>query len=337
MDLIDNVLQYSSVSVAGMAKNTGKTETLNYLLRHMSHTGRQVAVTSIGVDGESVDSVTATAKPEIVIYKDMFFTTGEKHYRGRTFTSEIYNISSYSTALGRLITARAVTGGKVLLSGPTHTAQLQQLIAYYKQCGTHITLVDGALSRLSIASPMVTDALILATGAAVSANINKVVSDTMHVYNMINLPQVSADMQALLLPLTQGLFIIDEQGKVHNTGIMSALALGSSASLDMPLQGGILFVSGAVTNQLVNYLRVQPYVDKIVLVARDFTKIFITPDVYHAYVRKGGVIKVLHKSKLLAITVNPVSPMGYRLPADALKQALQQVLAVPVYNVRDME
>lgn len=337
MEFIDSVLQYNSVSVVGMAKNTGKTETLNYLLQHLSHTGKRVAVTSIGVDGESVDRVTATQKPEIVVYKDMFFTTSEKHYKGRKFTSEIYHISPYNTALGRLITARAVTGGKVLISGPAHTAQLQQLIAHNRQYGIDITMVDGALSRLSIASPVVTDALILATGAAVSANIDKVVSDTRHVYNIINLPQVSAAMQAVLSPLTQGLFIADEQGEVHDTGIVSALALGGTASLNMPMQGGILFVSGVVSNQLVNYLRMQPYVDKMVLVARDFTKIFLTPDVYYAYVRKGGVIKVLHKSKLLAVTVNPVAPQGYQLHAQALKQAMQQVMDVPVYNVRNME
>ena len=70
-DLSKEILKYRSLAIAGMKKNTGKTETLNYILSALKDSRQTIAVTSIGVDGETTDRVTLTEKPEIVIYKDM--------------------------------------------------------------------------------------------------------------------------------------------------------------------------------------------------------------------------------------------------------------------------
>lgn len=336
MGLIDDVLKYKSVSVVGMAKNTGKTVTLNYILEQIIKHDKCVAVSSIGVDGESIDRVSATEKPEIVIYKGMFFTTSEKHYHARRLSAEIYNLTSYHTSLGRLVTAKALTAGKVLLSGPADTMHLQQLIAQNRHYGVDITLVDGALSRLSIASPVITDAMILATGAAISANIEQVVRSTKHIFNMIQLPQAAPELIMKLSPLSHGIWVVDQDNAVIKTDISSALFLGRGQNLELPAKAACIFVSGVITDNLLNYLRMQTYVDKVAVIARDFTKIFVSADTYRAYIRKGGQIQVLYQSKLLAVTVNPVAPQGYSLNAKHLQQALQEAISIPVYNVKDM-
>ena len=58
MTLIDDIVKSHSVSVVGMEKNTGKTECLNYIIKNLPLEGLTVAVTSIGVDGETTDIVT---------------------------------------------------------------------------------------------------------------------------------------------------------------------------------------------------------------------------------------------------------------------------------------
>ena len=65
--------------------------------------------------------------------------------------------------------------------------------------------------------------------------------------------------------------------------------------------------------------------------------IFATMEAYYAYLKKGGRVKVLHSSKLLAVCVNPLAPNGYRLDSDELREAIQTSLGVPAYDVRKMD
>ena len=85
-NLIEELLHTRSCSVVGLEKNTGKTVCLNYILTHLPDNAR-VAVTSIGIDGESKDQVTGTKKPEIWLRRGMVFATSEKHYRMRKLVS----------------------------------------------------------------------------------------------------------------------------------------------------------------------------------------------------------------------------------------------------------
>ena len=169
MPFVADILKHRSLSIVGLEKNTGKTVCLNYILRRLNDMGVCVGVTSIGVDGEQVDSVYATAKPEITLYPGTHFITSEQHYLQRQLVSALEHVDSRRTALGPLVTARVLIGGKVLLSGAATTGTLRRQIDELATDGVGLTIVDGALARLSLASPTVTDAMILATGAAVSA------------------------------------------------------------------------------------------------------------------------------------------------------------------------
>ncbi len=55
MPFVDEILKYRSVSIVGLEKNTGKTECLNYIINRLPTDYFSVAVTSIGLDGESPD------------------------------------------------------------------------------------------------------------------------------------------------------------------------------------------------------------------------------------------------------------------------------------------
>ena len=68
---IDDILRYDSLSIVGLEKNTGKTECLKYVLDRLPLQHKRIAVTSIGIDGETVDQVTRTQKPEIVLRAPM--------------------------------------------------------------------------------------------------------------------------------------------------------------------------------------------------------------------------------------------------------------------------
>lgn len=332
MPFVNDILNYRSLSIVGLEKNTGKTVCLNYILRRLNELGVRCAVTSIGIDGEQTDAVYGSAKPEITLFSPSLFVTSEKHYRQRQLVSRIVAVDPRRTSLGRLITAQVVVGGKVLLSGAASTPLLREQIAAFKEQGVPLTIVDGALSRLSLASPTVTDAMVLATGAAVSVNVSQLIQRTRYVVQLINLDEVEPALQQTLGPLSSGLWGVDAAGVAHDLHIASVFLLDQHSDALFEY-GTTLFAAGAVSDRLLKHLAAQKNVADIRLVARDFTKLFVSPEVLANFQRRGGTLQVLQRSHLMAVCLNPTSPQGFRLHSDDACAALSDALGLPVYDV----
>ena len=334
MPFIPEILRHRSLSIVGLEKNTGKTVCLNYILNRLNTLGVHVGVTSIGVDGEQVDAVFATAKPEITLFQGTHFITSEKHYLIRQAVSRLVAVDSQRTSLGTLVTAEVLIQGKVLLSGAATTAVLKRQIQSFNRLGVDLSIVDGALSRLSLASPTVTEAMILATGAAVSANVKQLIAKTRHLYQFIMLDEVEEPLRTTLGNIASGLWAIDSEGQVHDLGITSVFLIDRSEQ-DILRFGHTLFAAGAISDRLLKILT--PKAKDIVLIARDFTKIFVTPEVYTEYTRHGNRLLVLQRSKLIAITLNPTSPQGFLLDSKSTCDALSDALQTPVYDVKKID
>lgn len=315
----------------GLEKNTGKTECLKYVLNRMPVNTRRIAVTSIGIDGETVDQVTRTQKPEIVLPQGMYFATSEAHYKLRRLVSELVDVSDENTSLGRVVTAKALTAGKILLSGPPSATGLIRWMNQMRRLGVDLTIIDGALSRLSSASPAVSESMILATGAAYSANINTLVQKTVHVVQLINLPLADEGLRNTFGALDKGTWWLDDEGTLNELSSVTSL------SQNIRFQGmercRTLFVAGALVDSFIEKVRKNKDLKHVEIVVRDFTRIFVSPQLFRLFVKGGGRVTVLHKSKLIAVTVNPTSPSGYVLDSDILCEKLSEAIELPVYDL----
>ncbi len=331
LPFIDEILRYDSLSIVGLEKNTGKTECLKYVLDRLPVQHKRIAVTSIGIDGETVDQVTRTQKPEIVLREGMYFGTSEMHYRQRRLVSELIDVSDETTSLGRVVTARALTTGKILLSGPSSATSLRRWMSEMHRLDIDLVIIDGALSRMSSASPAVSQSMILATGAAYSANMSTLVSKTAHVVDLVNLPLTSEDNIRRLLPLEKGVWFIDKQGNLNSLDAVTSL------SKDIHFEGmencETLYVAGALVDGFLEKVRKNRSLKQVELVVRDFTKIFVTPQQLRLFIKAGGRVRVLQRSKLIAVTVNPTSPSGYVLDSDTLCNKLSEAIQLPVYDL----
>ena len=263
MPFVHELLKYRSVAVVGMEKNCGKTECLNYILRRLPSYGPGVCVTSIGLDGERTDQVTGTAKPEIILRSGMFL----------------------------LITAKVALEGKVILSGPSSTLSLKRWMDSISGFGIGLTVIDGALSRKSSASPAVSEAMVLATGAALSCSMPALVDRTAFCVEMIRLPEVEEQK----LPEEQTLTV-------------SSMA----QEVELPPEVRRVEVSGALTDRLLTRLLTERRLPEIEVAVADFTRIFISPENWRRFVRAGGRLRVHRRTALLAVCVNPLAPNGYR-------------------------
>ena len=322
----------------GLEKNTGKTECFNYVMQRLPLDKIRVAVSSIGIDGETTDQVTKTAKPEIFLREGVYFGTSEKHYLTKLLTSELLEISDENTSLGNIVIGKALTPGKLLLSGPSSTNGLRRWMNEMRKYDIDLTIIDGALSRLSLASPAVSESMILATGAAYSANINTLVQKTAFVVQMINLELTSQENYDTFIDINSGVWAIDFDADNDFEKKLVDLKVASSLSININTEGlkkcKTLYVSGALTDNFVNHIRQNKIFNETEIVVRDFTKIFLTPMTYNTFVNGKRKITVLQKSKLIAVCVNPTSPNGIVLDSEKLCKILSEAISLPVYDLK---
>jgi hypothetical protein len=145
---------------------------------------------------------------------------------------------------------------------------------------------------------------------------------------------VEVDLRNKLGTIESGLWSISEDGEVHDLGITSVFLIDRSEK-DIMRFGKTFFASGAVSDRLLKTLNTKG--NDITLITRDFTKIFITPETYTEFLRKGNRMLVLQRSKLIAITLNPTSPQGFLLDSKSTCEALSDALGTPVYDVKKIE
>ncbi len=314
MPFISEILKHKSLSIVGLEKNTGKTECLNYIIDRLPFDKREVCITSIGIDGEKIDQVTSTHKPEIYLKKGCYFSTSEKHYKNRELLSELLYISDENTPLGRLVIAKALSPGKVILSGPSSSPSLYRIMQKTRSMGAKLNIIDGALSRLSSASPVISEAMILSTGAAFSANINTLIQKTSYIVKLISLPEYQCSL---------------DENYIKISSLLQAAQV-----LELLEDKRVILLNGALTDNFIKKILTTKNVEGLEIRVKDFTKIFISPENYYAYIKRGGLIKVEKKSKLLAVCVNPVAPNGYILNSELLCEGLATEIGLPVYDIK---
>jgi len=308
-ELTERMESYASVSIIGMAKNVGKTTTFNYLVRRFNESKTRLALTSIGRDGESTDVVTKTQKPEIYVKKGTIIATAEALLGFCDITKEILLATEINTPLGRIIIVRALSDGFVQLGGPSITSQMSELLGLFKELGVDKTIVDGALSRKTLANPSVTEATILCTGASLDPNIHTVIHETQHLVSLLSLPKL--DDKEILAELV---CVKDEK---------------------VTKKENYIYVRGAVSDAFINNLIITgTHLKSVYLIAEDASKIFIKPDTYKKLLLKKVVLVVINPIHLIGLTVNPVSPYHADFDATEFLEKLREAVPIPVYDVK---
>jgi len=328
--------KYKSISIIGTAKNVGKTTTLNYMI-NIAKNKYKLGLTSIGRDGESKDEIFSTPKPRIYVEKGTIIATAKQCIFNSDITKEILIATNLKTPLGEILIIRALSDGFVELAGPSKNAELLEIKKILYDLNCDLVIVDGAVNRKSYAAPIVTDATILATGAAFSQDIGKVVNHTSHLVNLLSL---KAENNLQIISLSKEIF------KVGTIGIISP-------NLEMKIIDGItardalknikkellvdftnIVVRGIVSDnfieEIMNYAN---HYNRIVLLVEDSTKLFLSRDVLSRFHKSGGILRVLKPIKIVGVTINPKSPNGDGFSSDKFLLLLKQKIQIPVFNL----
>ena len=99
------------IGILGTAKNTGKTTTLNYLLKWLNTKEIKVGLTSIGYDGEDIDNITGLPKPRIAAQQDNVIATAENCISTFKDNIKIIEKTSVNTSLGKILIGKVKRDG----------------------------------------------------------------------------------------------------------------------------------------------------------------------------------------------------------------------------------
>ena len=311
--LFDLVAPYSTVCLAGMCKNAGKTTALNALIRGARERGVTLALTSIGRDGEREDLVTGTHKPPIYVTGGTLLATARGLLNKCDVTGEILALTGIHTPLGEVAILRALSDGFVELAGPSMTEQIVSLTEELKGFGAQKVLIDGALFRRSLCAPEAAEAVILSTGASYGPDMGKTAADTAFVAELLSLPDSGP------WPEMGGRRFARED-----------LYDGFAAALEGP--GDALFAAGAFTDAMASALLRRKAIPHQIAV-EDGTRLLLSRENYEKLRARGAVFRVRNRNTLIAVTVNPFSAYGAPYDAAAFQRLVAEKVRVPVVNV----
>ncbi len=176
------------IGVVGTAKNTGKTTTLNCLLKEAARRSITVGITGIGYDGEEADTVTLLPKPRITVQPDSIVATSERCLETSTAPVEILHRTGMFTSLGEILITRVLRAGLLVIAGPGKREELRMILGKMMQYEAGHIFVDGSLNRIAPMSAV--DSVIFTTGGSRSTDIALLSSEMHAIESLFTLPLV---------------------------------------------------------------------------------------------------------------------------------------------------
>jgi len=323
------------ISIIGLAKNVSKTTTLNYIIKNLE--GYRLGLTSIGRDGEKYDVITQLPKPRIFIKMGTIVATARQSFEASEVKMEILKKTEFNTPLGEILILKALSDGLIELAGPSINKYLQEICLDLKNLGCDLILIDGAFDRRSYATPIISDATILSTGASVSEDMQNVINLTVHTIELLNLEsegdqQIIEIAQEILKKSKVG--IIDNKNSIKLLDVLTPLDSARDIANILEENSKYIVIKGALTNKSIeDLMNLTDKYKEITFLVEDATKLFLSKKIKKKFQKKGGIIKVLNSIKVIAVTLNPTSPLGYRFDKNTFLNLMKKNLNVPVFDL----
>lgn len=299
------------ISVAGTAKNTGKTTTALEIIHQCLAASYRLALTSIGYDGEDRDNITGLPKPRYFLPEGMLLATAKRCLEAGTAGYEMVIETEIQTILGRVILARITKPGLVVIAGPNRAKDLKTVLDQIGSLGANLTIVDGALNR--IVPLIVTEGLVLATGAALSKDVKFIAEHLRAMANLFTL-DITPEHRATL----QEIQVIEKDGNETRLNTGSLLSENTALDIYRNVKGPVrsIIIPGAcdpvLVKRLFNHGSDHFYQAQIIL--GDPLKLVASGDpvAWSQFIdqarKRGQTLTYLATIPILFTTINPFYP-----------------------------
>lgn len=327
------------ISIVGLAKNTGKTETLNYLTNKLYENNLKIGLISYGRDGEDIDLITGKKKPPVNVYPGSFFVTSSRALRGSDLKYKKIENTGIKTTMGEVNLYQSLDIGEVQLVGIN---RISQLIVVKNLIENHVEyiLIDGALDRKSSALPRISEAMILSTGAVIGKDLEDVINKTS--YELKKLMIDSLKNKDHLLKLqgyeNKNLSILwtEKMGIIEFNSPTSLMLINDV--IDYIKNNNIktikyLFINGAFTDTVAKKL-VNLKFNNFKLLISDSTKLFLNEMSFNLLTKNNIQINVLYPLNIIGLTINPYNPEGVSIDKDIFLEEINKSINIPIYNIK---
>ncbi|MCY0902098.1 MAG: hypothetical protein OWU32_07925 [Firmicutes bacterium] len=340
-----------TVAVVGVCKHAGKTTVLGRLIDDAARANQRLGLVSVGVDGERADVILGTPKPQIRVPSGTLFATSIQMQSAGAMVQWL-EPADISSPVGDVWIGRARSELNVVLAGVRQREHLLRVKALLYAHGAERVLIDGALARMVAVQPDVADAVVLATGAAAGSPdaVRRVTRDTVM---RLTAPLADRDVVELMESVTgsgmgNGIVTATRSTGAQGEGNWSRPRYDPELSAfsgdprrreraERDVSDGepqrLWGCLGAVTDALVQSLILSD--DPVLLVAQDPSRLFVSLDVWRAFARAGHHIQVVRRAELLGVTINPHSPRGTAMDRCALREMVEGLTSLPVWDVME--
>lgn len=332
------------IGIAGLAKNTGKTTFAQTLLLELENRGLGFGITSIGFDGEDVDTVTGLPKPKYYLPEGSLVVTSKQTLGLSTAKyKKIKEYSSIATPLGPLVLVETASSGTIPVAGPSTGDALEIVMDDLEFLGVDLAVVDGAFNRIG---PFVLlDGVVITTGPSRAEDLKIVVEELKVVEKVFSLRKLGGFSHSAY----PGVFLIHRDGlaKIAGGAFIYEEPLPSINELRDKKDGTLVFNTFATAELITSLIK---SLEPEAVVFRDPITLLLSSRSLLALgrmltqIEKSGVSTYLLKGPtLLCIAVNPcrvgLNPSTMKFekkcysPELVLSTIRQAVTEVPVVDV----
>ncbi len=194
--MVDAAASCGRPAIVGLAKNAGKTTVLNFLVSEFARRGLHPGIASIGRDGEHTDLITLKKKPLIFLPPGCCCVTASRLApEGFILLEELEGRGVLGKPGVYRNPREAAAAVQVELAGVNRIEAMSRALGIMTAYAGPL-LVDGALDRRSQGNPLLSDGVILSTGATVGNSIDLVCKKTLEQLDLIGLkePEFSASV-----------------------------------------------------------------------------------------------------------------------------------------------
>ncbi|HAX03629.1 MAG: hypothetical protein A2Y45_09080 [Tenericutes bacterium GWC2_34_14] len=315
-----------TIGIVGLAKNTGKTTTLNYLIQNYQH--QILGLTSIGLDGEEIDQVNFLPKPRIKVFPGMVVATSAECLNQTDVSFQVIKETSFQTALGKVFMVKALTEGFIMLAGPTTNKELNQLIEMMKLY-TDMIFVDGALSRMTFSAISELDGIVLATGAAFSEEMSETIMKTEHVIKTFSYDLTQRDINdkfSFFAECDHESYPLAHKKYEEIKGILHQIKDRVKW----------VYIKGAITEKMIQMF-IDLRINHFELVIDDPAKLLFHHHYADVFDKLHIHVTVRKKCPLVLITVNPYRPVGTSYDPFVFEKMIKALTDINVINVKRVE
>ena len=275
------------LALVGLAKNTGKTVTLNALLGELAATREPVGVTSVGRDGEQHDVIDfRIEKPLVRLSAGDLVATTDGLLSASGVPHELLERTGVRTPLGEVLLARLKGAGTVEIAGPSAAADTRAVADSMLEQGAGRVVIDGAIDRRAASSPEVSDGLVMSTGAILSDDIEEVVARTAEAVALVRVAPLGAEgedarVRELAAALEPGLSVLVDDGWTAHPLPERFVLTAEPASIAERLRAAgtprVLIVAGALPQRFLDGLvpSVRRSRETLTVVVSDATRLFL--------------------------------------------------------------